>query len=287
MVSVDTLVAVSVDGVAFGMVLALLGVGITLVYGLGEVLNLAIGTFAVVTVLLATVVGEYGFGLLVASVASLLAIAVLGYVVDQVLLSLVYRSDGEERVLVGIFTTLGLSVFLGGALVNFYPSQYRLQLELGLVPVGGAAVVGNSLLSIAVAALVLGVLVVFLRRTYVGKSTRTVFQDERGAMLVGIDPRRVRTLVFVLSVVVAGVAGLLTAVSSPVSVASGFRLTTLALIVSIIGGVRSISGTIAAGLLLGMVDQFANFFVGSYVTSIVLYMTVVVALLVRPEVTST
>jgi branched-chain amino acid transport system permease protein len=89
--------------------------------------------------------------------------------------------------------------------------------------------------------------------------------------------------VFVLSAAVAGLGGLVFAVGSAVSVASGFQFTTFALIISIVGGVRSLVGAVAAGVLLGLVNQFANFFVGSYIATIILFSTAIVVLLVRPE----
>lgn len=286
MVSTSTLVAVSIDALAFGFVLALLGTTVTLVFGLGELLNLAIGMFAVIAVILTTVMVDHGVGLVGASVASLVGVAAFGFVVDRTLLSLVYRSEGEERILVGIFTTLGLIVFLKGALGNFFPSSYTLPIDVGNIAIGDTVLIGNSVLIIVLSTLTLGVLLILLQVTYFGKATRTLFQDEVGARLVGIEPRRVRTLIFVLSVVVAGLAGLLFAATSSVSLSSGFELTVLALIVSIVGGVRSIRGTITAGVLLGFVNQYANFFIGSYVATIILYITAIAVLHVREEVTS-
>lgn len=283
MVTVSTLLGVAVDGLAFGVFLALLGVGITLVFGLGEVLNLAIGTFAVMAVLVATVVVESGMGLVVASVVALVAVAAFGLVVDRTILSLVYRSEGEERILLGIFTTLGLTVFLDGVLINYFPSRYTLPLNVGTVSVGGATLTGGSLIIIAVGAIVLAILFGFLRGTFLGKATRTVFQDERGARLVGVNPRRIRTLIFVLSAAVAGLGGLVFAAGSAVAVSNGFQFTTFALIISIVGGVRSLVGAVTAGVLLGLVNQFANFFVGSYIATIILFMTAIVVLLARPE----
>jgi branched-chain amino acid transport system permease protein len=283
MVTVSTLIGVAIDGLAFGVFLALLGVGITLVFGLGEVLNLAIGTFAVLAVLIATVAVNQGAGLIVASVVALVVVALFGLVIDQTLLSLVYRSDGEERILLGIFTTLGLTVFLDGVLVNFFPSRYTLPLDVGIVSVGRTIITGSSLIVVAVGVVVLAALFAFLRKTFVGKATRTVFQDERGAKLVGVNPRRVRSLIFVLSVAVAALGGIVFAVGSTVSVASGFQFTTFALIISIVGGVRSLVGAVSAGVLLGLVNQFANFFVGSYIATIILFGTAIVVLLVRPE----
>jgi branched-chain amino acid transport system permease protein len=286
MVTVSTLAALAVDGLSFGATLALLGVGITLVYGLGEVLNLAIGAFAVIAAILAALMTSSGIALPVAILGGLVAVGVFGLIVDRTLLSLVYRSEGEERILLGIFTTLGLTVLLEGVMVNYVSSQYSLDLGLSPIDLGTTVVTGVSVASIIIAGVILAVLFLFLNRTFLGKAARTIFQDERGAQLVGIDPRKIRTLVFVLSAIVAGLAGILAASRSNVSVASSFEFTTFALIVSIVGGVRSLVGAVVAGLLLGLVNQMANFFVGSYVATIILFGSAVIFLLFRPEVMS-
>ena len=286
MVTVSTLAALAVDGLAFGASLALLGVGITLVYGLGEVLNLAIGAFAVIAAITAALLVDGGMSLPIAILAGLAFVGVFGLLVDRTLLSLVYRSEGEERILLGIFTTLGLTVLLEGVMVNYVSSRYSLPLGISPIDVGATVVTGTSVVSIVVTAVIIAVLFLFLNRTFLGKATRTIFQDERGARLVGIDPRKLRTLVFVLSAVVAGLAGILAAARSNVSVANSFQFTTFALIVSIVGGIRSLVGAVVAGLVLGLINTYANFFVGSYFATIILFGAAIVFLLVRPEVMS-
>ena len=286
MVTVSTLAALAVDGLAFGASLALLGVGITLVYGLGEVLNLAIGAFAVIAAITAALLIDSGMSLPIAILAGLAFVGVFGLLVDRTLLSLVYRSEGEERILLGIFTTLGLTVLLEGVMVNYVSSRYSLPLGISPIDVGATVVTGTSVVSIIVTAVIIAVLFLFLNRTFLGKATRTIFQDERGARLVGIDPRKLRTLVFVLSAVVAGLAGILAAARSNVSVANSFQFTTFALIVSIVGGIRSLVGAVVAGLVLGLINTYANFFVGSYFATIILFGAAIVFLLVRPEVMS-
>ena len=286
MVSASTLAAITVDGLAFGASLALLGVGITLVYGLGEVLNLAIGAFAVIAAISASLLASDGVAIPVAALTGLGLVGVFGLAIDRTLLSLVYRSEGEERILLGIFTTLGLGVLIEGVLVNLVPSRYSLPLGVAPIDVGTTVVTGTSVVSIVVATVVLLVLFAFLNRTFLGKATRTIFQDERGAHLVGIDPRRIRTLVFVLSALVAGVAGLLIAARSNVGVGNAFEFTTFALIVSIVGGVRSLVGAVVAGVVLGLVNTLAGFFIGSYVATIILFGAAIAFLLIRPEVMS-
>lgn len=282
MVTVSTLIAVTVDGLAYGLFLTLLGAGITLVFGLGEVLNLAIGAFAVIAFLIAQALTP-SLGIVPAAAVAVLATGAFGLAVDQSLLSLVYRSKGEERILLGIFVTLGIAITLEGALTQLFPSRYSLPANLGTTSVGPFAFTTASLLIIAVAVVVLALLFAFLRLTYLGKATRTVFQDETGALLVGVRPRRMRTLIFVLSTVVAAIAGVINGLSGTVSVADGFGYTIFALIVSIVGGVRSLEGAVVAGVLLGLVVQFANFFIGSFIASMVVFTTAVVVLLVRPE----
>lgn len=286
MVTGSTLVAIAIDGIAFGVVLALLGVSITLVFGLGEVLNLAVGIFSVLAVLIATVVIGAGGGLLIGVLVGIVVVALLGLAIDQTVFRSVYRSEGEERILLGIFVTLGLAVFFQGVLVNVFSSRYSLSIGLSQVTVGPVSLTGSSVAIILAGGVVLAAVFALLRYTFAGKATRTLFQDERGARLVGVNARRIRTLIFVSSAVVAALGGIVFAWGSTVTVASGFELTTYALIVSIVGGVRSVGGAVTAGILLGLVSGFANFYIGSYLATVILFGTAVVVILAKPEVLS-
>jgi branched-chain amino acid transport system permease protein len=278
-----TLVELAIDGLARGLLFALLGVSITLVFGLGNVLNIALGVFAVIAVVasveLASVVPNVAAG----AIGGLVLVGALGLAVDRTLLSSVYRSEGDERIVLGIFVTLGLAIFLEGLLFVFFPLSYTVPHGVEALTLGGLRVRGSTLLVLAVASSVLVGLFLFLDRTYFGTATRTVFQDETGALLCGIDPRRVRTVIFVLSVVVAGIAGILRGLESELSAAAAFELTVFAIIVSIVGGVRNVRGTVAAGVLLGLVITFGNYLIGAYVSKVILFGVAVAVLVVRPE----
>lgn len=272
-----------VDGLTQGFIYALLGIGITLVFGLGGVLNLAIGAFCVIAVILAVeLVGITG-SLLASIFLSLVGVAALALVIDRSLLSLVYRSEGEERIVLGIFTTLGLAIFLEGLLITEYRSGYSLDQSIPTTTVAGVQITGRSIAVILVSVTVLALLYYLFSRTYLGRATRTVLQDETGAVLCGISPRRMRTFVFVLSAVVAAIAGILVSFGPQVEVADIFELTIYALIVSVVGGVTSIVGAVAAGLLLGVVATFASAHVGAYVAELILFGAAIVVLIARPE----
>lgn len=273
-----------VDGVTQGLIFAMLGIGITIVFGLGGVLNLALGVFAVIAVLLTlALLGVVG-SLPVAVVLALVLVGLLGLLVDRTLLSLVYRSEGEERIVLGIFTTLGLAIFLQGLLSIGYKSGYSIDHGIPGIELVGVRISGSSILVVAVSLIVFALLYLLFARTYVGRGTRTVLQDETGAILCGISPRRMRTLVFVISVVVAAIAGILYSLgATQVRVTTGFQLTIYALIVSVVGGVRSIVGAVAAGLFLGIVSAFAGVYVGAYVAELLLFGAAIVVLIARPE----
>jgi len=270
------------DSVARGLLFALLGAAITLVFGLGNILNIAIGVFAVVAVVATVELLALVQQPVLASAGGLAFVGVLGLTVDRTLLEVVYREEGEDRILLGIFVTIGLLLFIEGVLFAQFPLSYSVPHSVPTLSLGGAVILGSRIVQVALSAVVLASLFAFLRYTYLGKGTRTIFQDEAGAALCGINIRRIRTLIFVISVVLAGLAGILQSLESGISADNAFELTSFAIIVSIVGGVRNIRGTIAAGLLLGFVITVGNFLIGSYISKIILFGTAVVVLVVKP-----
>lgn len=277
------IVELLVDGVARGMLFALLGLGITLVFGLGGILNLAIGVFAVIAVLTTIAMLGYGLSLGVGIAVGFVVVIVLGLLVDRSVLSLVYLSEGEERELLGIFVTLGLATFIDGFLYMRFPAAYSLPAGNGTLNPLGLVIRVSSVEVIAVGAITFAVFYAFLRGTYLGGATRTVMQDEIGSVLCGIDTRNIRTMVFVMSVVVAAIAGLLYSLTYDVNVSTQFDLGIFAVIVSIVGGITSIKGTVAAGLFLGIIFTFASAFIGSYIANVVVFAVTVLVLLGNPE----
>lgn len=277
------IIELGIDGVARGFVFALLGLGITLVFGLGGILNLAIGAFSVIAVL--AVLGILGIvpNLGISILIGITFIGILGVVIDRSLLSLVYRSEGEERILLGIFVTIGLAILIDGLLFIYYSSSYSLSAGIPSISPFGIFIRGSSIAVIGISLVMFLALYFFFSRTYVGQATRTVMQDETGAILCGIDPRKIRTLVFVLSAMIAGMAGILYSFNFEISAASAFNLTIYAIIVSIVGGVTSIVGAVVAGLLLGLIVTFTNAFIGAYIAQVVLFAVAIVALIAKPE----
>ena len=275
--------AILFDGVVQGLQLSLLAVGITLIYGLGGVLNLAHGQFAVFGGVVTALLISFGFGPALASIGGILGAGTLGIVVDRTLMLPAYRFRGEERLLLGLILTLGLSFVVDGYLNYQFPEfSLSLQLPVAMVEVAGIRMRTASLAASLVAIVIFAGLFAFLKLTLLGKCIRSIIENEVGAELCGIDPARTRTLIVCLATMMAGVAGVTQGLFSTLGTEMGPEFTILGLLVAVVGGVRSINGTLAAGILLGIVNAFASHFVGAYVAYILLLSFAMATILVRP-----
>jgi branched-chain amino acid transport system permease protein len=276
--------AVVFDGVVLGLQFGLLGVGLTLVYGLGGVLNLAHGQLAVLGAIVTALRIDAGAPAAVAVVTGLAVAGAAGLLLDRTLLQPVYRRQGEPRVLLGLLLMLGVAFVIEGVLTWRYPIE-ALSLRIGGEPVDvvGVAMRRGSLLASAIAVGTGAVLVVFFRFTMLGRAVRSVIQDEEGAQLCGVSPARVRALVLTLSGILAALVATTRSMTSPIDVDAGIDLTILALIVAVVGGLGSVSGAFLAGVLLGVVNTVSAHYIGSYVTTIVLLGAAAVTIVLRPS----
>jgi branched-chain amino acid transport system permease protein len=276
--------AVVLDGLVVGLAFGLLGVGMTLVYGLGGVINLAYGQIVIVAAIVASLLIEDGTSTIVAAGVGVLAAAGVSVLLDLTLLQPVYRQHGEERTLLGLLLTLGAAFLIGGLLNWRYPLG-ALYINISGEPISiiGVPVAVGSVWASVIALGVGALLLLFFAATTFGRGTRSVIQDEIGARLVGINPSLVRTVVFGLSGALAGVVAMTHAMGGPLTVTMGFELTTFALIVAVVGGLGSVAGAFLAGLLLGVVNTLAANYIGQYITTVILLAAAALTILIRPR----
>jgi branched-chain amino acid transport system permease protein len=272
------------DGIVLGLQYGLLGVGLTLIYGLAGVLNLAHGQIAVLGAVVVSLLMGAGMP---AFPAILLGLAVSGGVLlalDLSLMRVVYRQEGETRILVGLLLMLGVGFVIDGFLSWRYPIE-RLGLQIGGEPISilGVPMSTGSVLASAIAIGVGLLLVAFFRYTSLGRGTRSVIQDEVGARLCGVNPAAVRTFILGLSGVLAGLVAVTRAMTGPIGAQNTIALTVLALIVAVVGGLGSVSGAFLAGVLLGVVDRLSSFYIGTYLTTIILLVCAALTIVARPS----
>jgi branched-subunit amino acid ABC-type transport system permease component len=277
------MIANILDGIVLGLQLGLLAAGLTLVYGLGGVLNLAYGQVAVISALVVAFALDAGVPAVPAVGLGLLAGGLLGLLLDLSILRPVYRLRGEARVLLSLLLTLGVSFIVDGFLNWRYPLEaLTLRIPGQAVEILGVPMRRGSLVASAITLATFAGLFVFFRYTSLGRAVRSVIEDEEGARLVGIYPNWMLRLILVLSGVLAALVAVTRSMVTPVDTTSGLSITVFALIVTVVGGLGNVAGALLAGIILGIVNVVAADLIGTYVSLIILLGAAAVTILIRP-----
>ena len=277
------MIANILDGIVFGLQLGLLATGLTLVYGLGGVLNMAYGQIAVVSAMVAAFAIDAGLPVVLAVILSLMAGGLAGLLLDRTLLQPVYRLHEEPRVLLSLLLTLGLSFIIDGILIWRFPLQaLSLHIGGGAIDILGVPMRRGSLLASAITLVTFAGLFMFLRYTTLGLAVRSIIEDEEGARLIGIEPPRMMRLILILSGSLAALVAVTRSMVTPVDATAGLSITVFALIVTVVGGLGSVAGAFLAGIILGIINVIAADFIGSYVSLIMLLLAAALTILIRP-----
>jgi branched-chain amino acid transport system permease protein len=272
------------DGVVLGLQFGLLAAGLTLVYGLGGVLNLAYGQMAVVSAMAVLFAIDAGVPTLPAVGIGLAVGVVLGLILDQTILRPIYRIQGEARVLLSLLLTLGVAFIVDGYLTWRYPTQgLTLRIGGGPMDILGVPMRRGSIVASGITLVALGTLFAFFRGTTLGRAVRSVIEDEEGARLVGIDPRRMLRIILALSGLLAALVAVTQSMVRPITVSAGFSITVFALIVTVVGGLGSVTGAMLAGIILGTISNIAASYIGTFLSLIILLGAAGVTILIRPS----
>jgi branched-chain amino acid transport system permease protein len=277
------MIANLLDGIVLGLQFGLLATGLTLIYGLGGVLNLAYGQVAVVSAMIVALAMDAGMPVLPAVGLGLLAGGLFGLLLDLTILRPVYRLRGEARVLLSLLLTLGVSFIVDGYLNWRYPLKaLNVYIGGGAIEILGVPMRRGSLVASAITLVTITGLFIFFRSTSLGRAIRSVIENEEGARLIGIDPKKMLRLILILSGVLAALVALTRSMIAPVDTQSGLSITVFALIVTVVGGLGNVAGALLAGLILGIVNVVAADLIGSYVSLIILLTAAAVTILIRP-----
>ena len=277
------MIANILDGIVLGLQFGLLATGLTLVYGLGGVLNLAYGQMAVTSAMVIALAMDAGISMLPAIGLGLLAGGLLGLFLDLTILRPVYRLHHEARVLLSLLLTLGVSFIIEGFLIWRYPLKaLNLHIAGGAIDILGVPMRRGSLVASAITLVIFAALFIFFQRTSLGRAVRSVIEDEEGARLIGIKPNQMLRFILFLSGVLAALVAVTRSMVSPVDTHSGLPITVFALIVTVVGGLGNITGALLAGIVMGIISVVASSLIGSYVSLIILLGAAAVTILLRP-----
>jgi len=271
-----------VNALVLGCLYACIAIGFSLVWGVLNVINLIHGSFIVLGSYLAW--GLYQslsippwYALVVAAPLFF----ILGYLLQRLLLNRVITAP----VLVTLTLTFGLDLILNNAMIYFFKADYR---KLTLTPPMGSVSLFNVVVPVdrllaTVFALALTLVLYLVLRLRVGRAIVAVRLDRDAAVLMGVDVKSIYAIAFGLGAALAGCAGVLMALIFPISPLTAPTFLAKAFVVCVLGGLGSVSGALAGGLLLALVESVGATYLGPSYATTLSFVLLILFLIVRPQ----
>jgi branched-chain amino acid transport system permease protein len=269
-------------GLALGSVFVLLASGLSIIYGLLDVVNFAHGTFAMLGAYAVFVAVSLTDSFAVGIVSAVVIVALIGMAVEFLLLKPLYGKDP----LLPLLLTFGLSVAIPDLIKVIFgligkPVSYPEALS-------GATTIGPLLLSnyrLFIIFFTLAILIslwLFLKKSDLGMILRAATRDSLMVQVLGTNTSRIWTIGFGIGIGLAALAG---AIAVPMMAATpdmGVEMTMVAFVVTVVGGLGSLGGAIVGGLLIGVIVAFTSLIAGEY-ANVAIYFCMAVILLIRPR----
>lgn len=269
-------------GLMIGGVYGLVAMGLTLIFGVLDIVNFAHGAFlAVALYITVEMVGRFDAHPYVALLVSVPLMFLLGAAVQRFILSGAMGKPLENQLLI----TLGLALLIDNGLLLFYgpnPQSARLPGDTG-IDVFGAVVTIGRLLAFAVALVLAGLLYLLLQRTRLGTAIRAVAANDTGAQMVGIDTRRIYMATFAIGTACAGAAGVLVAPLVTIEPTTGELFNIVAFVVVVLGGMGNVVGALVGGLLIGLTEQLGALYLPGQSPLLSVFIVFVLVLFLRPQ----
>ncbi|SNR84701.1 branched-chain amino acid ABC transporter permease [Actinomadura mexicana] len=271
-----------VTGLLMGGLYGLIAMGLTLIFGVLDIVNFAHGALLAIAMFIAFgVVQGTGLHPYLTLLVAVPALFLIGAAVHRGLLGGTGGASLENQLLI----TLGLSLLLENGLLMFFgaepknvalPGDFQFSLF-------GAVVSGARLYAFLGAVLIGAALFWMLRRTRFGTAIRAVASNRPGAELVGVNVRRVHTLTFAIGTACAGAAAVLAAPLVTVTPTLGEQFNITAFVVVVLGGMGNVAGALAGGLLIGLVEQLTTIYMDGQSSLLGVFAVFLVVLFLRPQ----
>lgn len=280
----DTFLQVLASGLMLGALFAIVSIGLTLIFGIVKVVNFAHGEFLMIGMYLVYLItAKLGLHPLVTVVAVAPLLFLVGVATQRFIIQPLMSARDDH---IQIFATVGLSTALinlallifGADIANTPPGGLRMPIQIGPVRV----LLGQMIILLASAALVVG-LRMFLQRTQTGRAIRAVAQNRAAAQLMGINVNRIYMLTFGIGAACVGFAAAMVAPFYPTSPTIGTYFVLTAFVVVVLGGLGSIGGAFAGAMIIGLIDSFAGFYIGSDLREVAVFGVFLLILILKPS----
>ena len=274
----------TIAGVAIGCIYALIALGFVLIYKATEVVNFAQGDVMMLGAFAAfTFAGIWQLPFWLAVILAIGTLAIVGAVFDRVLLRPIIGQPTFAAVMVTLaagFVMRGVASMIPGWGTDTHALKAPYS-DIGL-EVGGLSVLSDHIAIILLTAALCVLLYFFFKRTTVGIAMQASSQNQLAAYYMGIPVRRINTLIWGISASVAAFAAVLLAPITFVHTNMGF-IGLKAFPAAVVGGFGSIPGAIVGGLIIGLVEAYAGFYLPEGFKDVAAYIVVLAVLMVRPS----
>lgn len=272
------------DGISLGSIYAIIALGYTMVYGIAKMLNFAHGDVIMVgAFVILTAVTKANMSPILAIILSVVICTAAGVVIEAVAYRPLRKASSNLAVLI---TAIGVSYLLQNLALLIYGSEQKAFPVLFTIPsveLGGVYIDGITIATMAVTAIIMVGLSLFINRTRMGKAMRAVSEDKEAAELMGISVNRTITVTFAIGSALAGVAAIFygaayTYIRPTTGAMPGIKAFTAA----VFGGIGSIPGAMLGGVLLGVIEQLSKTYISTLWADAIVFGVLVAVLVVKP-----
>ncbi|MDA4847647.1 branched-chain amino acid ABC transporter permease [Hoeflea poritis] len=281
---IDTLIATIVSGLVLGSLYAMMASGLSVVWTTLGVFNFAHGALMMIGAFVAWTVSEaVGLGLLVGVASGTLVAALIGVLIERLLVRPYYGN--RNMLLITVMTTLAAMIILEKGAQMIWGARLKQLPRLvdGEISIFSATISAHEAILVVLAPLILLSIWRFNVRTNTGRSLRAVGQNQRSAALIGIDVPVAFAIAFGLSAALAGLTGALLGSIRFITPSMGAEPLVKAMIVVIFGGLGSLGATAGAAYVIGLIEALLILWLGLYWTPFVLFLMMIVVLIFRPN----
>lgn len=271
-----------VNGISFGAIYAMVAVGLTLVFGILEVVNFAQGEFymvgAYITFLVYLVQLPYPIGILV----SVIVMVIIGLIVERFAIRPLIGKAWQLPIL----STLGISIIMqNGAIVIWTPNPQSMLIDVARynINIFGVVIVFQRVIILALTLIVFISLNYFIKNTKTGKAMRAVSQNKEACRIIGIDVVRISTITFALGAGLSGLGGAIVAPLMAIHPVMGLLLVLKCFAAVIMGGFGNVKGTIYSAFILAIVESYAVAYISLEYKDTFAFLIMIIILLFKPE----
>jgi branched-chain amino acid transport system permease protein len=273
-----------INGILLGGIYAAVGIGLSMIFGIVRMVNLAHGDLMILSAYLAlAIMGATGIDPYVSLIGVLPLMFIIGYLIQMFILNRVLGKGMEPPLIVAF----GLSIILQNLmLLIFSPDDRSLETAIatGSIPLTESISIPMiSLVGFLVGGCVIILLQLLLRFSSLGRAIRAASDDEGAAQLMGINTRKIYAVAMGVAMATAAVAGTLIGTTYSFNPATGPTYLIIAFGVVIIGGAGSMLGTFVGGIILGLAQLFGAYFFGTGYQLLTGYLILLIVLALRPQ----